>query len=151
MNPQKKYVLPYSQENIKLVQNYLRHRNPRVAQNDSFIFYDSLLSSSRRNILTFKVSGTITHNSKQIIVAYSIIPSFPILAALSFILISIIDGLISIIQGAGLIWFPCIGLAVLGFFTLMILWQMGQCASRFEQELYRISVNTGDGSVDPNS
>lgn len=139
MNHQKEYVLPYSQENIKLVRDYLKGRNTGVIPNDSFVFYDALLSGNRRNIFSFKVSGKITHNSKHITVTYSITPSFPIFIALSFILVSIIDGLISIIQGTGLIWFPCTGVAILGFFSFMILWQMSQCSSRFEQELYRIS------------
>jgi len=144
MGIKKKCILPYSDEKYQIVKHYLKSQSKanKSERNNSFSFYISMSNRNIRNILSFKISGMFFFDHKQIEINYTIVPSFPAVIAIIIMLLSLFSGIDALINGSGSIWFILIGISILGLFTLMLLWQMNECKSRFENNLCK---RTGDG------
>ena len=131
----------YSKESFELIKSGLKSRNiaGNLLRDEEFCCYVAIAGRHRRNILPFRITGVIQQENDQIVVLYSIFPTTPAFLVALFILWSVTEGVVMTLQGSGSLLFTCVGIAILGLFISMVLWQMGQCISRFEKQLYEMA------------
>lgn len=138
----RRVCIPCSNNAFEIIRGHLRDRSVliRFLQKDEFCIYLTGSGREKRNVLLFRIAGIIQKQEEQIVVSYSIIPTIPALVASLFILFSVIDATVSLTQGVGVLLYLCFGIAVLGVFFIMILYQTKKCISIFEKQIYDMIV-----------